>query len=468
MPRRQITVVPDDDRTHRAIAELRKDLEVPESYPQAAIDSLISDPPHPDHDLTDIPFETIDPPGAMDLDQAIHLEKTDDGGYLFHYAIADVARYIEPGSRLDEEAWERGATLYGPVGRVPLHPASLVEGEASLLPERTRVANVWEIRLDGDAEPVDVSVRSARVRSIRRRTYEEVQGFLDDGGETGFWPLVLELGRARRELEIARGGVSLPIPDQEVRAVDGGYGLIWDAPRPIDEANAQLSLLTGAVAAQLMMDGGVGILRTLPESTEEGMNQLRRVAKGLGIDWSGEETYGDLLRRLKPDVPEHLAMLTESTMLFRGAGYQVVGDGAPHKHGALSMYYTHVTAPIRRLVDRYTGAICVALSAGEEPPKWAVDALHRLPPVMADADRRAGQFERAGLDLVEALLLEDNVGETFSAVVVESYDKGGEIMVREPPIHANVNFKVELGETIDVELSNVDVTRRTVSFRAAG
>ncbi len=467
MPRRQITVVADDERSRRALDALRDDLEVPGSYPADAVASIVTDPPTPELDLTDIPFETIDPPDAMDLDQALHVERTSDGGHLLRYAIADVARFIEPGSALDEETWRRGATLYGPDRRAPLHPPELAEGEASLLPGKTRVANVWEIRLDDGAEPTDVSVRSAHVSSTAKRSYREIQTLLDAGEAPHPWPIVIELGRARRQLEIERGGVSLPIPDQEIHSVDGGYQLRWVAPRPIDEANAQISLLTGAVAAQMMIDGGVGILRTLPESTRQGVDRLRRTAKALGIEWAGNESYGDLLQRLKPDVPQHLAMVSESTMLFRGAGYQVIGDGALHKHGALNMFYTHVTAPIRRLVDRYTGAICLALSAEDTPPEWAVEALDRLPATMADADRRAGEYERSGLDLLEALLLEGRVGERFSAVVVDEYKKGGSIQVTEPPVHADVDFPVELGDTIEVVLSDVDTSDRRIAFESA-
>ena len=88
-------------------------------------------------DYTEIPFVTIDPPGAMDLDQAVHIERT-SSGFTIHYAIADVGAVVDPAGPLAEEAGARGQTFYLPDGTVPLHPPILSENSASLLPDQTR------------------------------------------------------------------------------------------------------------------------------------------------------------------------------------------------------------------------------------------------------------------------------------------------------------------------------------------
>src|SRR5581483_10869513 len=100
---------------------------------------------------------TIDPAGSRDLDQALHLERT-AGGFRFHYAIADVAAFVTPGSQLDEETRRRGETLYFPDVRVPLHPAVLSEDAASLLPGQLRPAVLWTIDLDRTGEVASVDV----------------------------------------------------------------------------------------------------------------------------------------------------------------------------------------------------------------------------------------------------------------------------------------------------------------------
>ncbi len=98
----------------------------------------------PDLDLTHLDFVTLDPAGAMDLDQAMHLEAAGDG-YVVHYAIADVMAFVTPGDPVDEEAHRRGESLYGANSKVPLHPTVLSEGAASLLPDEVRPAFVWTI-----------------------------------------------------------------------------------------------------------------------------------------------------------------------------------------------------------------------------------------------------------------------------------------------------------------------------------
>ena len=100
-------------------------------------------------------------------------------------------------------------------------------------------------------------------------------------------------------------------------------------------------------------------------------------------------------------------MITACARLLRGSGY-VAFDGevpADPIHAALASEYAHVTAPLRRLGDRYAGEICVALCAGTDVPRWVLTRLAELPDVMKDAGRRAAQYEAMVLDLVEAGVL---------------------------------------------------------------
>src|SRR5690606_7153657 len=132
----------------------------------------------PDLDHTDIPFVTIDPLGATDLDQAVFLERAGDG-YRVWYAIADVAAFIELGGVLDAEARRRGQTVYAPDGRIPLHPVSISEDAGSLLPGLDRSAYVWTFELDADARLTKTGLARARVRSRAQHDYEGVQWLID-------------------------------------------------------------------------------------------------------------------------------------------------------------------------------------------------------------------------------------------------------------------------------------------------
>jgi exoribonuclease R len=121
------------------IAAIQAEQKVSPAFPPAveeAAAAAAADPRLPDLDRTDIELVTIDPESARDLDQAMHIERDPDhGGYVVHYAIADVAAFVTPGDPVDVEAHRRGETLYGADSKVPLHPTVLSEGAASLLPD---------------------------------------------------------------------------------------------------------------------------------------------------------------------------------------------------------------------------------------------------------------------------------------------------------------------------------------------
>src|SRR5690606_3053488 len=136
------------------IARIRREMDLPQAFPDdvlAAAAQAAAHPRLPGEDRSDIPFVTIDPPGAMDLDQALHVAREGDG-YLVHYAIADVAAFVRPGDPVDMEANRRGETLYGANDKVPLHPPALSEDAASLLPGQLRPALLWTIHLDRTGE----------------------------------------------------------------------------------------------------------------------------------------------------------------------------------------------------------------------------------------------------------------------------------------------------------------------------
>jgi exoribonuclease R len=410
----------------------------------------------------------------MDLDQAVHLERDGDG-YRVRYAIADVPAFVRAGGAVDEEARRRGQTIYAPDQRTPLHPTVLSEGAASLLPGEVRPAFVWDIRAGADGEVVSAEVCRALVRSRERHDYEGVQRAVDEGSAGELLMLLKELGEKRIECERRRGGASLPMPEQEVAEDEQGhYRLSFRPLLAAEDWNAQISLMTGMAAAAMMIEGGVGILRTMPEPEHKAMGRLRRAARGLGIDWPEDQPYGEFLRCLDRTNPRHLALIHEATSLFRGAGYTAFDGAAPEQatHAAVAAAYAHVTAPLRRLVDRFGLVVCDALSRGEDVPDWVREALPTLPEAMAASDRRAGAVERACADAVEAAALEDRVGQAFPASVVDLNGKGGRrqvtVQVREPAVLARADGEAGLGAEVTVRLVQAEIATSTVRFAIQG
>jgi exoribonuclease R len=139
------------------------------------------------------------------------------------------------------------------------------------------------------------------------------------------------------------------------------------------------------------------------------------------------------------------------------------------RHVAIASTYAHVTAPLRRLADRFANEVVLALSAERPVPGWALDALPELPALMGAAAQRDGSLSRAMVDATEALVLRDRVGERFAGVVTDVDDRGGSVQLRDPAVVAHVKGFAEdqLGREVDVVLQAVDVPARRVAFEPA-
>ncbi|SOD86983.1 RNB domain-containing ribonuclease [Streptomyces sp. Ag109_G2-15] len=477
MPRRKIRVTGAPKAPLRAaLAALRAELGVPEAFPaavQAEAERSAQAPALPSYDVTDLPFFTVDPPTSTDLDQAMHLSRQGTG-YRVRYAIADVAAFVAPGGALDAEAHKRVNTLYFPDEKVPLHPTVLSEDAASLLPDRTRPAVLWTLDLDAEGRTVAVDVRRALVRSRAKLDYAGVQRQIDSGTAEEPVALLREIGLARERLEVERGGISLGVPEQEITERDHTYELSYRAPLPADGWNAQLSLLAGMAAADLMTATGTGILRTLPAAPDGAVARLRRTAVALHIDWPHHVSYAALIRTLDPHDTHHAAFLQECTTLLRGAGYTVFRDGnlpAITTHAAVAAPYAHCTAPLRRLADRYAAELCLAAAAGQTPPDWVLAALDALPQRMTEGSRRAAEAERECVDIVEAALLKDRVGEVFDGCVVDLADRQptvGTVQLTSPAVIGRIEGEhLPLGERLRVRLTRADPGTSKILFAPA-
>ncbi|CAN5289990.1 RNB domain-containing ribonuclease [soil metagenome] len=449
---------------------IREDLNLPESFPpavEAEAREVVDAVELPTVDETAVPFVTIDPEGATDLDQALHLERAGDG-YRVRYAIADVPAFVREGGEIDTEARERGQTLYAPDGRIPLHPTVISEHAASLLEGQLRGAFVWTFELDAAANVTSTGLARAQVRSRHQYSYTEVQAQLDGGTADESLQLLREVGTKRTALERERGGASLNRPDEEVEFRGGRYELVRRSPLAVEEWNAQLSLMTGMAAATIMLDGGVGILRTMPAPFTDTLEHFRTQVAALGCPWPKEQPYWEYLRVLDRDSASGLAAIHAAASLFRGAGYTAFDGALPENttQAAVAAPYAHATAPLRRLVDRFVLVTCEALVAGRPVPQWVREALPTLPKIMGRSDGVASRLEHASVDAIEAALLTDRVGSVFDAVVISAKEGGGIIQLTDPVVTANIEGAVTAGETVRATLVTADIASGTTLFRA--
>ena len=420
-------------------------------------------------DATEVPLVTIDPTGSMDLDQALAIERRDGGGWIVFYAIADVAAFVEPGGPIDIEARRRGETLYAPGRRVPLYPDVLGQSAMSLLPNVGRPALLWRIEVDADGRYGSYSLRRATVRSRAKLDYVGVQAAIDAGTLPDAIAELPALGTARHTRAVANGAIELNLPEQQVEDHNGVWTLDYRTPLDAELWNAQVSLLTGSVAARIMLDGRIGLLRTLPPAPNWVVEKLRRAAPALQVSWPEANSPGQVLASLDLNNPKHVAFVELASTLLRGAGYTSFDGTQPDQadHAGIGGPYAHVTAPIRRLCDRYANEVCVALMAGSPVPMWARSVLAVVPEWMAASGKLSHTFDRAILDGTEAAVLAPRVGQDFAAVVVEVDDKAkrGTVTLDEVAVSARCDGEgLPLGERVKVHLETADVSTRTVRF----
>lgn len=451
-----------DNLLAQGLAAIREQFQVPETFPAevlAAADIAARRVPSQHVDRTARPFVTLDPASSTDLDQAFAIERA-GSDLLLHYAIADVAWFVDDGDAIDAEAWRRGTTLYIPDGKAGLYPPALSEGAASLLPDGPRPAVVFTVRIAPDgAVKLDAAERAV-IQSTAKLAYDSVR-------EGDLPPDFAELARRIHAAEDRRGAERVDPPEQEVAATgDGGFELVF-RPRLVSEAhNAALSLAANMAIADALHAHRTGLFRVMAEPDARAVKRLRHTARAFGLTWPADATLAQFERTLDPADPPQAAFMLAIRRAGDGASYQPWREGVVPWHAAMAATYAHATAPLRRLADRYVVQATLAIANGQPVPGGVARAFEELPPVMARADTLGGQIERAVVDLAETAMLAGGEGRNFQAIVTDFDDRGARIQLRDLPIVARVSaHNVTPGDEIRVQLTAVDPVRRTLAFQ---
>jgi len=418
----------------RGLARIRTQFQVPDSFPAevlAAADAAAKRAPTEHADRTDWRFVTLDPASSTDLDQAFDIQRS-GADLLLHYAIADVAWFVEDGGAIDAEAWRRGATQYLPDGKAGLYPPVLSEGAASLLPAGPRPAVIFTVRVRPDGEVRLDGAERAIVRSAAKLAYDTVQA-------SDLPAAFAELSERIQAAEARRGATRVDPPEQEVADLgDGGLQLRF-RPRLESEArNAALSLACNLAVAAALQAQRTGLFRVMPEPDERAVKRLRRTARAFGLRWPDMASLAQFERSLDPADPKQAAFMLAVRRAGAPASYEPYRDGVTPWHAAMAATYAHATAPLRRLADRYVVQATLAIANGRPVPEAAAEAFTKLPAVMARGAAYGGQIERAVIDLAETVMLRGREGEVFQAVVTDVDERGARMQLCDLPVVARI------------------------------
>lgn len=443
------------------LAAIRGQFKVPAAFPPevlAAAEAAALRVPSDHADRTARPFVTLDPASSTDLDQAFAIEAA-GADLLLHYAIADVAWFVADGDPLDREAWLRGETSYLPDGKAGLYPPALAERAASLLPDGPRPAVVFTTRVAPDGAVRLEGVERAVIRSRAKLGYESVR---DDQLPPGFVDLATRIARA----EDHRGAARVDPPEQEVERDGAGHYTLRFRPLALAERrNAALSLATNMAVADALLAAKTGLFRVMAGPDRAAVARLRHTARAFGLDWPPQASLEQFERTLDPAIPAEGAFMLAIRRAGNGASYVPWQEGATPWHAAMAATYCHMTAPLRRLADRYVVRAALAVANGQAVPAAVSDAFQRLGPVMAKAGARGAQIERAVIDLAESAILHGQEGKSFAAVVTDVGEGGTRIQLCDLPVVARTTARsVTPGERITVRLDRADPARRELAF----
>ncbi len=450
-------------------------------------------------DLTDETIITIDPATARDFDDAISLERIENGHWLLGVHIADVSHFVRPNSGLDREAKNRATSVYLPDQVIPMLPEIISNNLASLQPDKVRYAMTARIEFTAEGQRVATDVFKSAIKSCRRFTYEEVDQYLAD--RSGWKKKVTapvhrllgdmhELAMMLRMRRMKRGSLELAMPELTIDLNKNGQvtGAHLEENTESHQIIEEFMLAANEAVAEMLFDKGLLFLRRVHGApSPRKLKALNEFVKELGLntdDLASRFALQDLLNDVKGDSREHAVNYSVLRSMQR-AIYSPEEEG----HFALaSDCYCHFTSPIRRYPDLTVHRLIDAVNRGK-PPEQHMGELLTLGDHCSEREQRATDAERE-LNKVKLLnYLEDKVGTRLEGVVtgVESYglfvtgvelpaegfvhitslsddyykfDKAGHVM---KGFRSGNTYR--LGDQVTVAVASVDVERRELDFR---
>ena len=458
-------------------------------------------------DLRQLPLVTIDGEDARDFDDAVYCEPLDDGGWQLWVAIADVSHYVRTGSALDDEAQQRGNSVYFPDQVIPMLPEVLSNGLCSLNPEVDRLCMVCEMTISANGKLEEFQFYEAVMNSHARLTYTKVWNILQGDKELHqrYEPHVPhlrnlhDLYRALKKARAKRGAIEFET--QEVKFVFNAQRKIEnivplvrnDAHKLIEEC-----MIMANVSAALMLEKheAPALYRVHDKPDADRLTAFTSYLSEIGIPHRIVEdaepaAFTDVVLKTRGRVDEELIQ----TMLLRSMK-QAVYDGDNVGHFGLALEaYAHFTSPIRRYPDLVVHRALKGIIAKQQGKKavsgaknYTVDEIEQLGEQCSMTERRADDATRDVADWLKCEFMLDHVGDTFEGVVSSVTNFGLFIRLTEYHIDGLVHItsldddyyhyddvkqalvgesghrQFRLGDTVEVTVAAVNLDERKIDL----
>ena len=380
-------------------------------------------------DLRGLLSFTIDGSDAKDFDDAVSLERLENGLWRLGVHIADVGYYVPQGSALDHEAYLRGTSVYFPGRVLPMLPEQLSNGVCSLRPDEDKFTMSALMDVDDTGSVVHTRLLRTITRSNARLVYDDVNRLFDgDAAQrermAGLEETLLamrDLARRIRQRRQAQGAIDFDTDEPKFILDDAGEP-VEIAKRARGEAELMIEdfmLTANEAVARFAKSRGVPLLYRVHEKPDpEKLDALKDFLDGIGVDTRGlrhNAQPGEIravLERTR-ETPEFSVVSTLALRSMQKARYDV----SPLGHYGLAMAdYCHFTSPIRRYPDLVVSRALTAVLTGGRAPLHG-DALAEAAMRSSDCERAAVEAERLADKLMMARFMHGHVGELFDGIV---------------------------------------------------
>jgi ribonuclease R len=410
-------------------------------------------------DFRHLPIVTIDGETARDFDDAVLVDKLENGHYAIQVHIADVGHYVRPGSAIDTEARLRGTSVYFPDRAVPMLPFELSTNICSLNPQADRLVVSALIEFSRTGEPLHFEFCRGVIRSAERMTYTNVHLILegDAAQRTRYEPLVerfqlmQELAEKLRDRRYRRGSIDFDLPEPLIEFGESGEMTgVTRGPRSIANRIIEEFMLAAneAVAAHLEQTGHPAIYRIHEMPDPKRVMEFEEVAAQFGYSLGvgaipierhrykerkagGRAVYKDVILPKEAKVtskayqelvsrvegkPEERILSYLMLRSLRQARYSEENAG----HFALAAtHYTHFTSPIRRYPDLIVHRLLTASLESREALMEAAE-LRTIAEECSLTERRAADAERELVEWKKAKFMEEHVGQEFDGLIISA------------------------------------------------